>query len=159
MTVSLIAAVDQRGGIGLANELLVRLPEDMRHFKQTTMGNPIVMGRKTWDSIGRPLPGRRNIVVTRDAQWHADGAQRAASIEEAMVLASPSTKLHVIGGAEIYALAMPHANELVITELDAAFEADTFFPPWPRADFHETMREPHRSEQGLDFAFVTYRKN
>ncbi len=171
IAVSLIAAVDRQNGIGRANDLLVRLPEDLRHFKQTTMGAPIAMGRKTWDSIGRPLPGRQNIVVTRNPGWRADGAQRAASIDEAIVIASSAgpaqtataagrmPKLYVIGGAEIYALAMPLAQELVLTELDASFEADTFFPPWPRHAFHETSREHHRSAQGLAFAFVTYQRN
>src|SRR5437762_4260761 len=154
--VSLIAAVARNGAIGRGNALLWRLPEDLKHFKRTALGHPLVMGRKTWDSIGRPLPGRRNIVVTRDPQWQASGAERAGSLDEALALARNEERLFVIGGAQIYAQALPIADELVLTEIDAeAPDADTFFPAWDRAAF---MREPgdeHRSEQGFTYRFVT----
>src|SRR5207248_10426390 len=112
--VSLIAAVARNGAIGKNNQLLVRIPEDLRFFKRTTLGCPVIMGRKTWDSIGRPLPGRRNIVVTRDPQWRTDGAERAGSLREALALAATSGKVFVIGGAQIYAEALPLADELVL---------------------------------------------
>jgi dihydrofolate reductase len=158
-TVSLVAAIARNGGIGRGGQLLVRLPEDLRHFKRVTLGSPIVMGRKTWDSIGRPLPGRRNIVITRDAAWKAEGADRAGSLESALAMASPAAKVYVIGGAEIYRLALPLADELVLTEIDADYDADTFFPAWPRAAFRETTRDTHRSPEGFDFHIVTYQKN
>jgi dihydrofolate reductase len=157
--VSLVAAVARNGAIGRANALLWRLPEDLKHFKRTTLGHPIVMGRKTWDSIGRPLPGRRNIVVTRDPQWQAGGAERAGSIDEALALARGEARLFVIGGAQIYAQTLPIADELVLTEIDAdAADADTFFPAWDRAAFTRMPGDEHRSEQGFSYRFVTYQR-
>ena len=157
-SVCLVAAVARDGGIGLHGDLLVRLPEDLRRFKRLTLGSPIVMGRKTWQSIGRPLPGRRNIVVTRDRSWHAEGAQPAASFKAAVALAGDATRLFVIGGAEIYALAIPLADTLELTEVDATFPADTFFPAWGRADFRQTSREAHTTPEGLRYAFASYER-
>ena len=154
--VSLIAVVDRHGGIGRNNRLLVRLPEDLRHFKQTTLGCPVIMGRRTWDSIGRPLPGRRNIVVTRDPQWSAAGTESASSLDAALAMAGDAPKAFVIGGAQIYAQALPQADELVLTEIDAAFEADTFFPRWDRSAFRPVSRETFHSDQGFDYSFATY---
>ena len=156
--ISLVAAVARDGGIGHDGGLLVRLPDDLRRFKQITLGTPIVMGRKTWQSIGRPLPGRRNIVVTRDAAFRADGAETAASLDAALVLAGSAPLVHVVGGAELYALALPIADELQLTEIDAQFPADTFFPAWERSRFAEVAREPHQTAEGLRYAFVTYKK-
>ena len=156
--VSLVAIVGRDGGIGRAGGLLVRLPEDLRRFKQITLGTPVVMGRKTWQSIGRPLPGRRNIVVTRDPQFAAAGAEAAPSLDAALALAAPAPVVSVIGGAEIYALALPFADELHLTELDAQFPADTFFPAWDRGRFAEVAREQHETAEGLRYAFVTYEK-
>ena len=124
------------------------------------MGAPLVMGRKTWDSLPRrPLPGRRNIVVTREPAWQAEGAERAGSLEEALGLAGDVPRVFVIGGAEIFARALPLADELELTEIDAEFPADTFFPAWNRADFRQTSREAHATPEGLRYAFVTYRRN
>ena len=170
MKVALIAAVARNGVIGHANELLWKLPEDMAFFKRTTLGNPVIMGRKTWESIPprfRPLPGRTNIVVTRQPGWHADGAQVAHGFEQALELALESVassphglRAFVIGGAELYALALPHADELVITEIDRDFEGDARFPDWSRNHFVETGREKHRAAgpNDFDFSFVTYRR-
>ena len=155
-TLSLIAAVARNGAIGHQNQLLVRLSEDLQRFKRITMGCPIVMGRKTWDSIGRPLPGRRNIVVTRNAQWRAEGAEPAASLQAALELAAPAPKVFVIGGAELYAAAIPLADELVLTELDADFEADAWFPAWDRSAYDASAPENHVSANGLAYRFVTY---
>jgi dihydrofolate reductase len=127
--VSLVAAVARDGGIGHAGGLLVRLPDDLPRFKRITMGAPIVMGRKTWASIGRALPGRRNIVVTRDPGFRAEGAEVASSLDDALEQAASAGKVYVIGGAQIYALALPIADVLLLTEIDAEFTADTFFPP------------------------------
>jgi dihydrofolate reductase len=156
---SLIASVARDGGIGNAGDLLVRLPGDLPRLKALTMGAPIVMGRKTWDSLPRrPLPGRRNIVVTRDPAWHAEGAERAASLEAALALAGEVPRIFVLGGAEIFARALPLADELELTEIDAEFPADTFFPPWNRAEFRQTSREAHVTPEGLVYQFATYRR-
>ena len=153
-SLSLIAAVARNGAIGKGNELLWREPEDQKHFRRVTMGCPVVMGRKTWDSLParfRPLPGRRNVVVTRDAAWHADGADAVTSIEAALALLAGTEKAFVIGGAEIYALALPLADELVLTEIDADLDGDTFFPMWDRTRFACTTRDARDG-----YGFVTY---
>lgn len=155
-TLSLIAAVARHGGIGRNNELLVHLPGDLPRFKALTTGSPIVMGRKTWDSIGRPLPGRRNIVVTRNRHWQAAGAEAAHSLDEALELAAAAAKVFVIGGAEMYALALPRADELLLTEIDAELPADAFFPDWDRSQFRQTARQPQPAANGLGYAYVTY---
>lgn len=157
-SICLIAAVARDGGIGNLGHLLVRIPEDQARFKRLTLGSPVVMGRKTWDSLGRPLPGRHNIVVTRDAAWRAEGATAAASLSAALELAQGASRMFVIGGAEIYALAMPWADELDLTELGAEFPADTFFPAWNRAEFRQTSRQLHETAQGLHYAFVHYQR-
>ena len=156
--VSLIAAVAGDGGIGHGGDLLVRLPGDLPRLKRLTLGAPIVMGRRTWDSIGRALPGRRNIVITRDRAFRAAGAEIAASLDEALALAADATRVFVLGGAEIYALALPLADELELTEIDAAFPADTFFPAWDRGRYEEMTREERTTAEGLRYAFVTYKK-
>jgi len=160
MTLSLIAAVARNRAIGKGNQLLWHEPQDQKHFRQTTMGCPVVMGRKTWESLPprfRPLPGRRNIVVTRDAAWRAEGAEAATSLDTALALAADASKVFVIGGGELYALALPRADELVLTEIDVAFDGDVFFPPW-RSSFTEVARETHRTADGVRFDFVTYRR-
>ncbi len=157
-TLSLIAIVARDGGIGVNNALLWHLSEDLKHFKRTTLGCPVVMGRKTWDSIGRPLPGRRNIVVSRNANWNAAGADGAADLTGALQLASDAPKVFVIGGAQLYAAALPLADELVLTEVDAQAPADTFFPAWDRNAFAETHRESHTDTSGLKYSFVTYQR-
>ena len=156
--VTLIAAVAGNGAIGRDNALLVHLPGDLPRFKQLTLGRPVVMGRKTWDSIGRPLPGRRNIVITRSADWAATGAERAGSLEAALALVADAERVCVIGGAEIYALALPRADELQLTEIDADFDGDAFFPVWPREAFDCVTNEPHETPQGLRYRYVTYRR-
>ena len=138
-----IAAVARNRGIGLRNKLPWRIPEDFAFFKATTMGHPLVMGRRTFDSIGRVLPGRRMIVVTRDPQWHHPGVEAAHSFAEALALAGPADEVFVAGGAQIYAEALPFAHRMVVTEVDAEPEGDTYFPPWPRASWVEESREDH----------------
>lgn len=156
--VSLVAIVARDGGIGHRGGLLVRLPEDLRRFKQITLGTPIVMGRKTWQAIGRALPGRRNIVISRDRQLRLEGAETAASLADAIALAGDVAVVHVIGGAEIYALALPLADELQLTEIDADFPADTFFPAWDPKRFALTAHERHETADGLRYSFATYKK-
>ncbi|MFF8377875.1 dihydrofolate reductase [Streptomyces sp. NPDC015661] len=147
MHIGLIWAQTPDGVIGAGNTIPWRLPEDMAHFKATTLGHPVIMGRKTWDSLParfRPLVGRRNIVVTRDAQWAAEGAERAGSIEAALALAAGSAEpadeavAWVMGGGEIYRAALPHARTLSVTEVDTAIDGDTYAPAveadWEVAD-------------------------
>ena len=161
MTVSLVAAVARGGVIGRHGGIPWRLPEDVAHFKELTTGHAVVMGRKTWDSLPerfRPLPGRRNVVVTRDPGWHAEGAERAASVEDALVLLESQREVFVIGGGEIYAAAFPYADELVLTEIDADATGDTTFPDWDRRAWDETSRADRVSADGVPFAFVSYRR-
>jgi len=156
--VSLVAIVARDGGIGHRGGLLVRLPEDLRRFKQITLGAPVVMGRKTWQSIGRPLPGRRNIVVSGDPGFSPDGADAVATLDAALAIAGSAPIVHVIGGAAIYALALPIADELQLTEIDAVYPADTFFPAWDRSRFALVAREAHETAEGLRYSFATYKK-
>jgi dihydrofolate reductase len=159
--VNLILARAANGVIGLNNTLPWHLPEDMAHFKALTLGHPVVMGRKTWDSLPakfRPLPGRRNIVVTRNPDWHDSGAERAGSLHEALRMCAHAQEVFVIGGAQIYAEALPLAQRAYITEIANTFEGDAFFPPLPERAWIQTLREPHVSASGLPFAFVTYER-
>jgi dihydrofolate reductase len=159
--ISLVAAVAHGGVIGRGGALPWRLPEDMARFRGLTMGHPVVMGRRTWESLPerfRPLPGRRNIVVTRNPSWQADGAERAGSLEDVLRLLEGSPQVFVIGGGELFAAALPLADELQLTEIDAEVDGETFFPPWDRSAFEETSREQHVSADGMPFAFVTYRR-
>jgi dihydrofolate reductase len=157
--IALVAAVARGAVIGRAGTIPWRLPEDLTRFRELTMGQPVVMGRKTWESLPdrfRPLPGRRNVVVTRNAAWHAEGAERAGSLEDALRLVDGAERVFVIGGGELYAAALPLADELVLTEIDADVEGDTVFPRWNRGAFEETSREQHVAENGTPFSFVTY---
>lgn len=154
----LIFARAANGVIGKDNALPWHLPEDMAHFKRTTLGHPVIMGRKTWDSLPpkfRPLPGRANIVVTRDAQWKAEGAQRAGSLQEAVALCPPGSDAWVIGGAQIYAAALPLADTAAVTEIARNFVGDAFAPSFG-PEWKPTAREDHTAANGLPFAFVTY---
>ena len=156
--IHLIFARASNGVIGRDGRLPWHLPEDLAHFKRTTLGCPVIMGRKTWDSLPpkfRPLPGRLNFVVTRQPHWHAEGARRAASLAEALAACAGSADAWVIGGAEIYAQALPLARSAVVTEIDADFDGDAFAPQFGPA-WVETRREPHTSATGLSFSFVTY---
>ncbi len=158
---ALLAAVARNGVIGRGNALPWHLPADMRRFRALTMGHAVIMGRRTWESLPerfRPLPGRRNIVVTRNPAWHAAGAERAASPQDALALVAGGSRAIVIGGVALYAAALPLADELLLTEIDRNFDGDTFFPPFDRAAFTETARETHPAEPPNDFgfAFVTY---
>ncbi len=161
--VSLIAAVASNRVIGQGNNLLWRLPEDQRRFRALTMGSPVIMGRSTWDSLPdrvRPLPGRRNIVLTRQPGWTAAGAEVAHGLDQALALACDAERVFVIGGAQVYAVALPVADELELTEIDRDYDGDTHLPDWPRQDFIEVSRQSHQATAPNDvgFAFVTYRR-
>ncbi len=157
--ITLVAAVAKDGAIGRDNALLWHLPEDMARFKAVTAGKPVVMGRKTWDSIPakfRPLPGRRNLVVSRSVS-ELPGAEVFASLDAALAACSEAPETCVIGGGEIYALALPLANKLALTEVDVVFpDADRHFPAWPREQFTEAGRETRSSANGMRFDFVDY---
>ena len=160
MRLGLIWAQARGGVIGQGGVMPWHLPEDLAHFKRTTLGAPVIMGRKTWDSVPprfRPLPGRRNIVITRDANWSAPGADRAGTLEEALALCAGVETVWVTGGAEIFRLARPHAQVAVVTEIDADFEGDVHAPPLG-AGWRETGREAHVSQAGVPFSFVTYER-
>ena len=154
----LIYARAANGVIGNHNTLPWHLPEDLAHFKRTTLGCPVIMGRKTWDSLPpkfRPLPGRRNIVITRQEKWNETGAYPAQNMQEAIQLCEQSADVWVIGGAQLYALAEPLASTAVVTEIDRDFEGNAFAPTLGPA-WKETARERHIAASGLPFSFVTY---
>jgi len=159
---TLIAAVARGGAIGRGNELLCRLPEDMARFKALTLGHTVIMGRKTWASIPakfRPLVGRRNIVLSRQPGLSLEGAEVFASLDAALAACAAEAEVFVIGGAEVYALALPLADTLELTEIDASFEgADAFFPPWRGEDFAEVSRQTQHAAQGWPYAFVRYQR-
>jgi dihydrofolate reductase len=158
-TVSIIVAVAENGVIGKGNTLPWHLPEDLRHFKQVTMGKPIIMGRRTFESIGKPLPGRTNIVITRDPTFHAAGTAVVFSLEEALALARNTAlrggvdEVVVIGGAEIYATALPRADRLYLTEVHAAVEGDALLPPIDWTQWREVSRERHDAQSPRHHAF------
>lgn len=156
--INIIVAVDAAGGIGINNSMPWHLPEDMARFKQLTTGNPVIMGRKTFDSIGRVLPNRRNIVITRNSQWARDGVETASSLEAAVALAGDA-QAYIIGGAEVYSQAMAIADQLIVTEIAETFQCDAFFHKPDPAIWHETAREPHVSALAdLHYAFVTWQR-
>jgi dihydrofolate reductase len=160
---SLVLARASNGIIGNKNALPWRLPEDMAHFKKVTLGKPVIMGRKTWDSLPekfRPLPGRRNIVVTRDGTWQKAGAERVSSLPEALQSCSIAPEVCVIGGAQIYAEALPLAQRVYLTEIDHAFEGDTVFAALDPSHWRETARETikHMGQPSFDVHFVTYER-
>lgn len=158
MKLHLIFARSANGIIGKDGTMPWHLPEDLAHFKRTTLGSPVIMGRKTWDSLPpkfRPLPGRLNVVVTRQRDWQASGASVAHSLSEAMALCDGAVDAWVIGGAEIYTQALPQAATAVVTEIEASYDGDTFAPQF-ETEWKETARERHVSTTGLNFSFVTY---
>jgi len=158
--ITLILARARNGVIGAKGGLPWRLPEDLAFFKRTTMGHPIVMGRKTWESIGRPLPGRRSIVVTRDRSFAAAGAEVVHSLDEAIARCSDADEVFVIGGSQLYAEALPRADRLLLTEIDADFDGDTFLPAPAATQWLEVSRERHPPvpERPFAFDFVDYRR-
>jgi dihydrofolate reductase len=152
MTVILLAAVGANLVIGRDGTMPWHLPQDLAHFKATTMGHTMVMGRKTYDAIGRALPGRRTIVITHQRGWHAPSVEVAHSLSEAFALAGP-TEVFVVGGSEVYRQAMPFADRMMLTEVEQSPEGDTYFPRFESRQWQEVARQPHDG-----FAFVTYHR-
>jgi dihydrofolate reductase len=156
----LIFARAANGVIGANNTLPWHLPEDLAHFKRHTLGCPVIMGRKTWDSLPpkfRPLPGRLNLVVTRQSDWQAQGAQAAASLQVALAHCSDAPDAWVIGGAQIYAQTLALAHSVVVTEIDVQVQGDAFAPQLG-SEWREASRESHVSAQGLAYSFVNYQR-
>ncbi|HEY4123375.1 MAG TPA: dihydrofolate reductase [Rhizomicrobium sp.] len=158
--ITLVLAMADNGTIGDANSIPWRLPEDMRRFKSLTLGKPVIMGRKTWESLPKkPLPGRTNIVVTRDGNYHAEGATIATTLEAAIARAKEegAQEIMIIGGAEIYRASLTIATRIELTEVHAHIEGDTKFP-LDRTPWHETAREDHKTDAGLGYSFVTLQR-
>jgi len=166
MKVALIWAMSRNGVIGRNNALPWHLSEDLRYFKRVTFGKPVIMGRKTWESIGRPLPGRANIVITRDEAFHAEGVKVVNSLEQALSVAQSIALLDgvdeamVIGGAEIYALALPVAQRLYLTQVHAEVEGDAWFPALDLSGWQEVGREDFAAQgpNPFDYSFIVYDK-
>lgn len=157
----MIYARARNGVIGKQGQLPWHLPEDLAHFKRITLGQAVVMGRVTWESLPekfRPLPGRTNVVVSRQTTFNANGAQVVSSLEAAMALFSSTEVVWLIGGAQLYAQALPLASQIVVTEIDADFEGDAFAPTLSPNDWTETQRSSHVSAQGLGYHLVTLQK-
>lgn len=159
---ALIAACARDSVIGVDNRMPWHLPEDMKFFRETTRGKPVIMGRKTWESLPdafRPLPGRINIVVSRNAAYQADGATMVGSLPDALSAAGDADIVFVMGGADLYRQALPIADRLYLTEIDAEFSGDAFFPEFDQNAWHETQRDAQVSTSGLAFAWVTYERH
>ena len=151
-TITIIAAMARNRAIGLAGGMLWHLPGELRHFKETTMGKPIVMGRKTWESIGRALPGRQNIVVTRNREYSAPGCLVVPSLAGAIERAE-GDEIMVIGGGELYRQALPAADRMVLTLVDCAPSADTWFPRWNENEWSEISRRSQSTDKNNELAF------
>jgi dihydrofolate reductase len=160
MIVSLIVAIDEDNGIGKDNKLPWHLPADLKHFKTLTTGHTIVMGRKTFDSIGKPLPNRRNIIISRQQDLAVEGTEVVQSLPEALNLCEDENEIFIIGGAQIFKYAMPLANILYLTIIHHTFEADTFFPEIDQKNWIEEQRTKYRSDDknNYPYTFIKYRK-
>ncbi len=157
MTISLIAAIGKNNELGKDNQLLWNIPEDMKHFRETTRGHTVIMGRKTFESIGKALPNRRNIVITRDANYRKDGVDVTNSLEEAILLCENSEEVFIIGGGEIYKQALPFASKLYITHVHKEYDADTFFPEIKESDWIKTRKDDGLAND-VPYSFATYEK-
>jgi len=159
--ITLIAAVARNGVIGRGNELVFREPADQKHFRDKTLGHPVLMGRKTWDSLParfRPLPGRRNLVLSRDAGFAAEGAEVVHTLQQALQLLQGTPQLFVIGGAQVYAAALPKADRLIVTEVDLEVDGDAFFPPTDPAEWACTSQSPGIGRSGLRYSIDTWER-
>ncbi len=161
MRIALIAALAGNRVIGCDNQLPWRISADLKHFKALTMGKPIVMGRKTRESIGRPLPGRKNIVVTRDSAYQAEGCQVVYSIEQALDVAAGSDEVMIIGGAGLYQQTLDRADRLYLTRVRADVDGDTWFPEIDTQQWHEVACESHQADENneYDYDFVILERN
>lgn len=156
--IKFVVAYSDNRAIGRDNALPWRLPSDLAHFKRSTLGQPIIMGRNTWESLGRPLPGRPNLVISRNPGFKADGAQVFGSLQQALAACSTDPTVCIIGGAQIFEQALPIANEVIATEVHAQVDGDVFFPLLDSKQWQETERMAQPSENGYDFDFVVYKR-
>jgi dihydrofolate reductase len=154
----LVAAVASNGIIGANGRLPWHFPEELRHFKEVTLGHPVIMGRRTWESLKGPLPGRKNIVVTRTPGYPAPGASVAPSLQAALALCADAPKAMVIGGSQLFAESLPIAAGLELTEIHKDYPGDTSFPEYDRAKWQERRREPHTASDGTRFDYVLYER-
>ena len=158
MNINMIFARSANGVIGNNNAMPWHLPEDLAHFKKLTLGCPVIMGRKTWDSLPakfRPLPGRTNVVITRQVDWQAEGAQRAGSLTDALAICQAASEVWIIGGAQIYVQAEPLALRIEVTHIDKTYEGDAFAPTLSN-QWQQSQKQDHVSSNGLNFSFITY---
>jgi len=155
---SIIVAVAKNRVIGINNTLPWHLPEDLKRFRALTMGHHIIMGRKTYESLGRLLPGRTTVIVTRNQDYKVEGALIASSLESAITLCKDDDEIFLIGGAELYQDGLRLSSKLYITELDLQVDGDAHFPQYPAEEWQQVLRETHISEQGLTFSYVTYQR-
>jgi dihydrofolate reductase len=154
----LIAAIAANGVMGANGKLPWHLPEDLKHFKQLTLGHPVIMGRRTWESLGKPLAARENIVVSRSPGYEAPGAAVASSLGAAIALCAGEKVAFIIGGTALFAAALPLASGMVMTEIQRDYTGDTLFPPFDRAQWREAQRERHTAADGTKFDFVRYER-
>lgn len=157
MLISIIAAIGKNNELGKDNQLLWNIPEDMKHFRDTTRGHVVIMGRKTFESIGKALPNRRNIVITRDANYSKDGVDVTNSLEEAIRLCENSEEVFIIGGGEIYKQALPFASKLYITHVHKEYDADKFFPEIKESDWIKTRKDDCLAND-VPYSFAIYEK-
>jgi dihydrofolate reductase len=153
MNISIIASIGKDNELGLHNKLLWHLPDDLKSFKEVTTGHTIVMGKKTFESIGRPLPNRKNIVLTRDQNYEAEGCIIAHSPEEILKFVNNDDEIFIIGGGEIYKIFLPLANKLYLTEVDASLPADTYFPKFSKVDWKLVSSDKHGIDEKHAFPF------
>jgi len=157
---SIIVAAARNNAIGKNNQLLWHMPADLKFFKETTLGHPVIMGRKTYESVGKPLPKRRNIVITRNQDFAPEGVEVCHSLDAALELLDDTEENFIVGGSEIYKMSLPYCDKIYYTEIDASFEADTFFPSFNREDWHLVRREEHGSDEKnpYNYCFLTYER-
>ncbi|KFZ39225.1 diacylglycerol kinase [Shewanella mangrovi] len=158
MHIAMIAAMAHNRVIGKDNQMPWHLPEDLRHFKAMTLGKPVIMGRRTFESIGRPLPGRCNIVVSRQQDYHADGITLVASLQEALLAAGDVEEVVIIGGGQLYREALPLAQRLYLTEIQLDVDGDTTFPDWDDGSWQIESETVGKSDNGLEFRFISLTK-
>lgn len=155
MIVAMVVAIAENHAIGKDNQLLWHLPKDLKHFKQITAGHTIIMGRKTFDSMGKPLPNRRNIVITRNKELELPGAEVVGSVQEALALcASDEEEVYIIGGGEIYKMAMPLTDKIYLTVVQHSFDGDAFFPEIEPGEWKETASESHSPDEKHQYGFT-----
>jgi dihydrofolate reductase len=160
MKLAIIVATDQQGLIGENNDLPWRLSADLQYFRQVTMAKPLIMGRNTHESIGRPLPGRKNIIVTKNKSFHADGCTVVNSIDDALLACEDVDEVMVMGGASLYEQLLPIADKLYLTQVHASLAGDTWFPAWNKEEWSEISREDYQADgkNEYDYSFIVYEK-